>query len=380
MSAFNGDRLKQARLYRGITITELAESIDVKKQSISQYEKGIMAPKADTMMGLIRELRFPKKYFYENNNDIKHGEIFYRSLMSTAKKDQYTVEQSISLVGRLYEFLSQYIDFPDVDLLERPEEAMDIEELTMKLRKSWNIGSEPIKSMLNLLEHKGVLATSFKASTEKIDAFSTTLYDSKNGIDRFLIVLGSDKTSAVRRNFNIAHELGHYYYDENNVDLSLVSREEYKGIESRAHEFAGAILLPKDAFINDIKYDPKSLSTYVNIKKKWNVSISAMVVRAYKLHVIDNNVYQNLMRYINRKGWRMEEPYDKEIPRCIPYVLPHSVELLIGEGVLTKHSFIQALSDNNISIPSYEVEYLLNLKEGTLTEDKTSNIVTLKLK
>ena len=37
-ASFNGERLKAARLFRRMTIAELAESTGVSKQAISQFE------------------------------------------------------------------------------------------------------------------------------------------------------------------------------------------------------------------------------------------------------------------------------------------------------------------------------------------------------
>ena len=37
-TGFNGERLKSARLFRRMTIAELAEITDISKQAISQFE------------------------------------------------------------------------------------------------------------------------------------------------------------------------------------------------------------------------------------------------------------------------------------------------------------------------------------------------------
>ena len=42
MKTFNGKRLKSARQYRGLTVEELSQRINVSKQTISQYENGII--------------------------------------------------------------------------------------------------------------------------------------------------------------------------------------------------------------------------------------------------------------------------------------------------------------------------------------------------
>jgi transcriptional regulator with XRE-family HTH domain len=40
------NKLKEARLARGMTIQELADRINVTKQAVSQFESGIIVPKA----------------------------------------------------------------------------------------------------------------------------------------------------------------------------------------------------------------------------------------------------------------------------------------------------------------------------------------------
>ncbi len=46
------DRLQNLRVKRGITQTELAKKLDVKQQTISQYEKGLLFPKMDILVKL----------------------------------------------------------------------------------------------------------------------------------------------------------------------------------------------------------------------------------------------------------------------------------------------------------------------------------------
>ena len=41
---FNGQRLRQARLYNGLSINDLAEILSVTKQAISQYETHNVTP------------------------------------------------------------------------------------------------------------------------------------------------------------------------------------------------------------------------------------------------------------------------------------------------------------------------------------------------
>lgn len=43
MAGFQGEKLRKARLYRGLTLTELAEETGVSKQALSKYEKTRMS-------------------------------------------------------------------------------------------------------------------------------------------------------------------------------------------------------------------------------------------------------------------------------------------------------------------------------------------------
>ena len=42
--SFNGERLKKARVYRGLTVAELAEKSACLRQTISMYESGKTKP------------------------------------------------------------------------------------------------------------------------------------------------------------------------------------------------------------------------------------------------------------------------------------------------------------------------------------------------
>ena len=88
------------------------------------------------------------------------------------------------------------------------------------------------------------------------------------------------------------------------------TKAEYKYMEEQAHDFASAILVPRDAFLADVSQYPNKLDFYVELKKKWRVSISAMIIRAFRLNAITHNQYQYLMKQLSKRGWRTKEPLD----------------------------------------------------------------------
>lgn len=78
------------------------------------------------------------------------------------------------------------------------------------------------------------------------------------------VVLGTEKPSFVRRQFSAAHELGHIVLHEKFNDLDEVSREDFRKREDEANEFAAEFLLPKAAFLNDLKMYPNKLTHYID--------------------------------------------------------------------------------------------------------------------
>ncbi|KAB3529599.1 ImmA/IrrE family metallo-endopeptidase [Alkaliphilus pronyensis] len=374
--AFNGERLKKARLYRNMTITELAEKINISKQAVSQFEKGTsnkgpISPKPDVFFAIVLALGFPKKFFEEYDEyDINIENTFFRALASTKNLDKKTQEIKTELIVRLYNFLNEYLDFPVLELPDISDiDSEDMNIISSYVRDYWDLGESPIPNMVKLLESKGIIVSSFDVNNKKIDAF-TQIHKIKN-IEQICVVLGNDKPSLVRRNFDCAHELGHILLHNSLGDLSLLENEEQRELELQANQFAGAFLLPRESFFKDLIH-PTDLDFYVQLKKKWKVSIAAMIVRARGLGRITNSEYQALMKKISRKGWRVNEPFDNEWQLQRPALFRKSLELLINNNVLTNRQFIDRLSASGLSLNSCEVEELLSLSKGYLADSKTS--------
>ena len=83
MKTFNGNRLKSARQYRGLTVEELSQQINVSKQTISQYENGVIENVPfEKILALSTELKFPYHYFIQkSNSSVRTGSTYFRSLM-----------------------------------------------------------------------------------------------------------------------------------------------------------------------------------------------------------------------------------------------------------------------------------------------------------
>lgn len=378
---FNSSRLREARIYRGFTVTEVAERLDVSKQMISKYENGKAVPPFESLLAISGILRFPKDYFYEKPIKVKAGSTYFRSLLSTGKKEREMQFDRVRYITIMRALLEEYVDFPELNIPEFSEDELaDVEVAAINLRKAWGLGTAPIKDIVHLLETKGFVITSLNFKSKTIDAFGS--HQEVNDKSYYTIVLGNNKKSFYRRQFDVAHELGHRVLHDPHLNLDDLSKEEFKQIEQEANDFAAAFLLPKEGFLHDVSIHSNDLMYYKLLKKKWCVSIGALVMRAFKLGEITSGTYQYMQRLISQKGWRKQEPLDdiKEVSE--PKAMVQAIELLIENDYITSNEFMQKLSQHyGLSLLSEEVEELLGLEKGYLESQEPldkSNIVSLK--
>lgn len=376
---FNGDRLKQARIYRGLTVAELAERVECQRQTLSMYEISKSQP---TDLAIIEKLSkvldFPKKFFFESPNSCPSGTVYFRSLLTTNKK--YRNEQIIKMnfLSQIYSLLQDYVAFPEFSALDRPDNTTP-EQAAYALRDAWGLGRLPIDNLISVVEQHGILVTSFSTNTNDVDAFSR--YMDVADSPTFIIAYSNNKTSAARIHFDIAHELGHIYLHEWSDDIEDLSKDEFKERERAANDFAAAFLLPEETFRKDAESGPQTIAFYKQLKKKWKVSIAAMIRRSEKLGIITTDEYQDFIRTMQRRGLRKEEPLDDTLITASPALLKTSVIMLLQENVFTPSEFMDELSNcYGLSINAEEVEYLLDLPSNTLAENKVIKLPIIQIK
>jgi Zn-dependent peptidase ImmA (M78 family) len=272
----------------------------------------------------------------------------------------------MDFLSLIYQFISEYIAFPITNLPELPKET-NPQLAALTLRERWGLGEKPIDNIVYYAEQNGIIVTSFETSTNDVDAFSQLHSFGDN--QKFLIAYSKNKTSAARVHFDVAHELGHILLHEWSEDIESLSKEDFQEREQEANDFAAAFLLPSESFVRDLNVYASQLPYYTELKRKWKVSIAAMIRRAYSLKKIDYNTYQRLMRTMQKNGIRKEEPLDDVLFTAPPTLLKTAINMLLeGEQpVFTPGEFISELSNNTgISMYGEEIEHLLDLPKGTL--------------
>ena len=228
---FYGERLRSARMYRGLTLTELARRTDISKQSLSLYENDNNMPDYMKVRKISLELKFPYDYFFQEDSYIvKTGATYFRSLASATKKDRIAQSIKLEYVAKIYEILLEFISFPEINLpsidfvgyddifeCESEEAIEEIEKIANNVIEYWDIGNGPIKDLQYILEKNGIVVTGFDTREDKIDAFSQKTIIEGNDIYFIALALGNRPEGRIR--FDMVHELGHILLHPWSADL-----------------------------------------------------------------------------------------------------------------------------------------------------------------
>lgn len=387
---FNGQRLRDALQFRGKKMADLSRGTGISRQSLSLYANEENVPPYENVQKIAKNLDFPSEYFLsEDICTTVTTNTYFRSQSAAKKKEQNAQEKKLEYTAKMYEILLNYVDFPalrltlpmgiyaDVDEVVNadPEEVQEkIEKLTLSLRKAWGIGNGPIENMQFLLESNGIVVTGFRNVDDKIDAFSQKVHV-KNGDSVYIVALALGKKPRERLRFDMAHELGHimmHNWDESNEDLN---RDEFNAIERQANMFASAFLLPRESFGKMVSPYATNIEFYRSLKKKWGVSMQAMMYRARQLDIISVNQFQYMMRQISQKGWRTHEPGD--VPgKLNSTIFQGAIDVLFDGGYLNTRELFRAFRDAGIWLNTRDMEDLMGLKPGTL--DAGPKILSIK--
>lgn len=362
-------RLRDARKVARLKQSELADLVGVTRQSVSAYERGDKTPEPATFEKIASVLEQPVAYFTNTGAPV-FGEFstrFYRK----SGPDTVRRNEACAVLGEWFvqtaRYLDGFVNYPPVVLPETGPSSSgtysteEIDTIASSLREIWGLGAGPISNVLALLESKGIVVSRYEMSGENVEAFSFW-----NGTRPF-IFMASDKESGVRLRYDLAHELGHLVLHRWVEQSEIDDPSRLKVVEAEANRFAGAFLLPKSSFPNEI-YTLK-LDAFLPLKERWKVSIQSMVYRCKDLDIIDADQYLNLYKQISFRKWRKREPLDD--PRRIPLEEPRLMRRAM-ELVLEKRKHPDEIA-NELHLSREWIEAFCNLPAGTLRGKPQSN-------
>lgn len=373
--AFQGERLRQARLARGLSKSALADKIGVTGAAVGRYEDGNDSPRQERMQALCSVLGFSEAFFLKPIWLDHRGPIFWRDYASESKFAREMTVQRTSWLSEIFAFLEEEVEFPDLDLpeLKIPEDfrllsTADIEGIAMAVRRHWNLRDNPVPDIALALENAGIPVSAFEIPSEKQDGFC---FWSKR-LTRAFVGVNTRDISFARMRFDLAHELGHVVLHKGATEEQAKDPVTHKIIEKQANRFAGAFLFPMDAFISEATIP--TLDYFSSLKRRWGISISAMIYRAHDIGLIDEYQRASLYKNMARRQWRgpRREPYD-DLPLERPRMLKRAMKVLAEDLGYLSSTILSILA-----LPAPEVEQIVGMDTGQLSSTGQQSLAKVK--
>jgi Zn-dependent peptidase ImmA (M78 family)/transcriptional regulator with XRE-family HTH domain len=294
--AFEPARLRLARELRVWSQADLAGHLGVTPAAASQFESGVTRPGTEAMHRLAEVLGVPDEFFRLPVTETHEG--FFRSLRRTSLSHRRRA-RAIAHVAHDVALTAGPGQLPPVSIPCMPVTNLDasraeLEDVAHHVRTSFGLPPGPVRSVVQTIEDNGLVVIRLPLDTADVDAFSLPFHD------RPVVVLGADKNDRARSRFDAAHELGHLVAHGDQV-------WGVKEVEQQAHYFAAAFLMPARDIADELP-TRADWPRLFDLKRKWQVSLAALLMRARALGRMSDNQYLTAVKAASARGWRRIEP------------------------------------------------------------------------
>jgi len=264
--------------------------------AVSQFEAGFTSPSAATIVKMAKALGVPAPFLELPIDTTTEG--FFRSLRRTSVGHRRQARALAHLAHDVAAAASTKAlpptAVPSIPVVDLDAPRSELEEAAAQVRARLGLPRGPIENMVELLEAMGVVVVRLPMDTSDVDAFSLPFHD------RPVVVLAADKRDRARSRFDAAHELGHLVVHGDQV-WGL------KEVEDQAHRFAAAFLMPERDIADELP-TRADWPVLFELKRKWQVSLAALLMRARTLGIMSEAHYVAAVKAASARGWRRAEP------------------------------------------------------------------------
>ena len=328
------ERLRAARRVAGLTQAEVGHLIGVTNVAVSKYERGLVTPDGERLVGLSQALGVSVAHLLRQEADLGLSVASSRRhpLKRTGRRAADVVE------ARARDWLERYVVIEQL-LDEQPRATVaglraaldftrDPEDAAERLRGHWQIGGDAIESMVEVLEDNGVKVLALPEAGP-LNACSYEFNEGRPAIVVGRTLAGSgDDCPGDRERFFLAHELGHFVLDGDSGA---------EGREAVADRFAAAFLVPAEAARRELGQSRSTVTTaeLALLKRKYGFGMQAWIRRSKELGILRPAAAKAALAAAKRAGWENREPVDvafEEPQRMLRLALRAWAEGVVSES------------------------------------------------
>ena len=208
-----GQRLRLARKRAGLSMRALADATSPKvtAQAISKYEAGKMLPSSAVLVGLGKALDVSLDFLMSAQIEAIDA-VEFRKHSAASARERARAEAVVMDSLERYLTIEHILDIkPSVDWVESRRcdsvaSESQIDERADELRRVWDLGRDPIPSLCELLEDKGIKVVEADLP-ESINGLSCHVLRGGEIVAEAVVV--SSRINVERKRFTLAHELAH---------------------------------------------------------------------------------------------------------------------------------------------------------------------------
>ena len=304
----NPNMIVLGRELRGLSQLELASKIDLTPANLSKMELGTIGIAHEHFDNIAKVLHLPDNFFFQEGDKMPPS-MTYRKRQVVAQKILTPIEAQVNLCRlQMNKMLTQLqLEQPELPVLDLSKHETAI-KAAKQLRKLWGLKEPVVKNLVQLLESKGIIITSFNFGTNRVDARSILTETNHPIIFANRALLGD------RQRFTLAYELGHlvmHLYTTPSLD---------RDVSHEANLFAAEFLMPEKEIKPDFAGNI-TIAKLGELKKKWKVSMQALLYRADDLGFLTPNQKRYLLQQFNQMKIRRREPPELDIVKETPILL-----------------------------------------------------------
>lgn len=283
-------RIKNARKLRLLSQQEVADELGVSKQMVSKYEKGASVPDSSKLIQLASLFGQKTDYFFRAYQ-VALGEVNFRKKSKFSKKHQDALKELIKIKLENYLWLEETLSidysFDNILKKEKIKSIQDIEKVVTKLRKHWDIGTDPVHNIIQILEDNHIKVIDLDDVGSEFDGLACFVNN------KYPIIVVNGSFSVERKRFTLLHELGHLLL--NLPDGASDSKEAF------CDKFAAEFLLPQKIIIQEFGGKRKhiTLPELIATQKKYGISISAIIERLADVQILSQTQLKAFYQKIN---------------------------------------------------------------------------------
>lgn len=306
MELLNNQWLTIARTLRHMTQKDAAVLIGISQGKLSKAEHCIQDLDSSVWVKVSEVYDFPLSFFRQEWDSSLSVNSFFRRKITISSKDIDSFVSTVKIIKVIVDQLTEPFEMPAYSLRTYlVQEGITPQEIARKVRSDMGIFKGPVPNLVTLLENHGIIIIGMDFGTDKVDGLSSI---TNRGTK---VVFLNNRMPNDRIRFSLAHELGHIIM---HLDDIIPNN---RNAEDEANVFASEFLMPS----NDIKpllYN-LNMTKIADLKRRWRVSMHALVKRAKCLETISNETYRNFQINFSKRGYTKKEPID--LPSEKPLIL-----------------------------------------------------------